>query len=108
VADIDIARLKALLVETPVDEWECRGCNRLQTRCNCPNLAFEALPGLIAAAEERDALRKALAEVRTRVRHSQFGITGQPSKLIEADEVVQWIDELTEAGKALGAEDSRG
>lgn len=37
--------------------WYCAGCSRLHTRCECAEKAFEHLPALLDAAEERDRLR---------------------------------------------------
>jgi len=75
VTDIDIDKLEALAkqrdesaeYEYDNDRWRCRGCGRLDTRCECDEMLAASVPALIAEIRRLRAIEAAAREVAANV-----------------------------------------
>ena len=81
MTDIDIDKLEALAKQRDEsaeydydnDSWRCRGCGRLDTRCNCDEMLAASVHALIA---EIRRLRAIEAAARKLTKSESLGLWG--------------------------------
>ena len=53
---VDIEALSRVIANSgkddPDNDWLCKGCGRLHTRCKCADIVFDAAPAMLAELQE--------------------------------------------------------